>query len=1433
MSEVKSHSFSESLLLDDTETGVVIKGITDDTVVAKSGLQAGDEIVAATIHLDHLNKNEVLNILKVLEPYDNNMKVLTKKDLSASAGLGSLDLGLKDPAQMLGLKTDLDASANTPAVSLDGLSGKLNTAQSLRGEINGPSLNEDLPSFSLNKPSADAGAKITMPSLGLTGPDLKGDIDGSLKAPNVSVSAPDIDTPSASLDIEKPEIKTGKYKAPKFSMPHFDLPQIKTRKTDISGDVDLPSVNGNLETSGLNLSTPKLDLNSPKVDLDTPDISIDTPNIDTFKWPHQKLKAPKLKGPDADLNAELSAPDVNFSTPKINGDLSTPDIDLPKCEIKGPDLDVKTPNLAIDTPSGPKINWPHLRLRKPKANVDANLSSPDIDLFAPPVEGALKAPDVDINLPKADLEGPDLDAKLPNGKFKWPHQKWKMHKLKGSKPDLDIDASLNVPDLDLQTPNIEGNINAPNAELNLPNADLKGPDIDVQGLDLDSDIPSTKFTWPHKKWKKPKFHAPKGDMDLNADLSTPDIDLSVPKIDGEINTPDVDLTLPTADVDVKAPNADIEVPSVNKPRFSTLKMPKFHLPGPKVKTPDVDLDADVKTPDLSLSLPQASLDEPGVDLKADIEAPSGKKWPTLKKPKWSVTLPKVNGPNVDADVSAPDLSVSVPNADAEIEVPDVNLNAPKTEIEGPKLKWFKKPKFGTLKGLNTDIDADMNVPDVDLKGPDVDLSTPDVNFSAPKIETPDLDISMPKADIACPDMDINGPNLNIDSTDGGIKLPKVKIPKWPKVKGPDLDADVDLKAPNFSLPPSDIDASLDAPDLDINLPNADVDLQGPNADASGGKFKFSKIKIPKFGISGPKVKGPDVNVDTEDLDLDLNAPSFTAPDPNLSVPKIDGDLTAPDLGIILPCADLKEPDVDVDTSLKMPSIKMPKWNIGQGKTQLPDAKIQTPDASLPDVALNLDTTAETDVGIDVNNPSGKLKTPNLNLPKLNLFGTKSKGIDLYTDLQPNIDLSGTKANLLQTDLKGPSFDLPNADLNLNAPDLSLDGNLSAPSIDTKLPASDIQGDFSAPRVDIDLPNADLKASDVQLKTPDLEMDSHVGDFKLPHFKLPSLGLSNPEVDVPSVNPSIKAGVEAPKFTGGIPTAGANVSAPAVDLSAPKLEADVKGPEIDVEAPNINADLEKPKLNFKFPKLSLPGSKTKAPEINTKLSADGEISSPNVNVSTPEIKAGLNTPEMDITAEGEVDVKSSPKSKLRWPFKWGLKSGSDTDEEGGAVDSETNVSDAEEGVPKFRFHRLPKPSVDGVGGLADIIGLSRPDTEERDYVVSKGIRLPVPNAKSKTGEKVDIVELLKMAKEKTPSTNVTPTEMKTNIDLRLPASSLEASTSSEAGDSTLVRGGTFKIEKPESALGLIVPDVSSSDENEKLSVGLSNMLGLDLKESEDN
>ena len=60
----------------------------------------GDEIVAATIHLDHLGKEDVLQILKVLEPYDDDLKLVTKQELKAGVSLESLDGVLRSPAEV-------------------------------------------------------------------------------------------------------------------------------------------------------------------------------------------------------------------------------------------------------------------------------------------------------------------------------------------------------------------------------------------------------------------------------------------------------------------------------------------------------------------------------------------------------------------------------------------------------------------------------------------------------------------------------------------------------------------------------------------------------------------------------------------------------------------------------------------------------------------------------------------------------------------------------------------------------------------------------------------------------------------------------------------------------------------------------------------------------------------------------------------------------------------------------------------------------------------------------------------------------------------------------------------------------------------------------------------------------------------------------------
>lgn len=1057
----------------------------------------------------------------------------------------------------------LEASSKAPGISFDGQHGKLGPDGS------SPTINGNLPNLSVKKPSLGVGSQYATPSFGITGPQVPAGSGGSLTAP--AVSAPQLKAPSGSLGIKSPDVKAGSLKGemPKFSMPSFNLPQIDANsQMGVSGDADLPSVhldspNLNLDPSlGLKgpkagLSGPNLNANGPGVNLQSPDVDINGPS-GKFKWPHQKWKGPKGKA----LDADLSAPDLAVSTPGLKANVDTPGLDL-----SAPTLDVQSPSVEAEPPSG-KITWPHLKWKKPKGpnadlDLDANLNPPEVSV--PKLESDLRAPDIDLKVPKAELKAPDVDVQspdvnleAPSGKINWPHHKWK--KPRGSKADLDLDADLNTPDLNLAAPHIKGGLKTPNAELELPKAGVSVPTPDA-----DMESPSGKINWPHLKWKKPKVHGPKADVDLNADLSTPDVDLSVPDVNANLNGPDVGLSLP--DADVKAPHLDVDAPST-----------KF-------------------------------------------------KWPTLKKSK----VKKDHHLDFGADLSAPDLQINKP--DVNLNVPKANLEAPELDastpdVDGPsgKFKWFnfqKKPKFGTLKGPKADLDADLKAPDVDLRGPDVDLKTPDVDLSTPKFEgkvgDPDLEVGMPAVNLSGPGMDSGG----VAFPDGKLSFPKAKLLDFsgPTVKGADLSADV--KAPAIDASPK-------------------VGLKAPNLSTSVGR--------PGLEIAAPTVAGG-LNSSAPSLDMnwkkDISAPNTTFKG------AFNSDLSGPSLSTPTAGA-LKAPDVSLD--------------------------VQKPELEAP--GLDLDAP-------DVEGPSGKFKWFNFKKPKIGTLKGEKAEIDAGADLKG-------------PDLKGPA-------LNLRTPELN--GDCSLPDIDATAP----KGELAAPELSVKTPQVNLNGPGPRLQTPDGAFDPHLGEFKVP---------------------ALQAGMEGPKVKGGA------------------LDGSVAAPAADV--------------------------RVKAPKVST--------------------------PELDVASDEDADINGSPKSKLRWPFKWGFKSGSGTDEEGNGGDSETEATSSD--VPPFKLHKLPQMNLDSPAGLRDTISLSRQDTETKEYVVSKGIRLPMVSATARPGEKVNVFERLQMAKENLPMAK------------RRSASALE-------------RGATFSVDPLKAGLGLGAPQGPASNHNDKLAVGLSNMLGLDVNDSDAN
>ncbi|KAJ8014183.1 hypothetical protein DPEC_G00037600 [Dallia pectoralis] len=180
--------------------GVDISGIPDPSLTDKNDLKEDNDIVAVTINLNHLSKDEKLKLFKIIEPYDDNMRLLKKQDLPSS--VSSLERGLKGPKDMLtNTYSRMQQPVETPAIKVEGLSGQLNA----ESKINGPTLNGNLPNVTLNTPGTDGGAKFTMPTIGMSGPVMKGaDLDGNISIPKVSLSTPKLSTSDASPDLQTP-----------------------------------------------------------------------------------------------------------------------------------------------------------------------------------------------------------------------------------------------------------------------------------------------------------------------------------------------------------------------------------------------------------------------------------------------------------------------------------------------------------------------------------------------------------------------------------------------------------------------------------------------------------------------------------------------------------------------------------------------------------------------------------------------------------------------------------------------------------------------------------------------------------------------------------------------------------------------------------------------------------------------------------------------------------------------------------------------------------------------------------------------------------------------------------------------------------------------------------------------------------------------------
>ncbi|KAL2099056.1 hypothetical protein ACEWY4_005536 [Coilia grayii] len=1083
-----------------------------------------------------------------------------------------------------------------------------------------------LPTFKLPKIGVSASKGVPeLPEVDTQAPDAELKISENVPILDGVERGLEVEIPSIDGDVSLPEGKVdveatlpqGKVEMPvvdvKMKRPGFTFPKFGLSKAEAKApEVDIPE--GRVE-----VTQPDLDVKIPEGEVKLKDASITSPT--KFKLP--TIKFPKIGISASRETAEVPTADVDIKAPEVSlGDANlTISGDMPVVDVEGPRIDIKVPDAEADAESqGSKQKLPKFGISLPKVKgpeVDVSVPKTDVDISLPGVKTDIEIPSVEGKgeLPDASLKDTDIKAKKPG--FSFP-------KFGFSKPEVkDAELDVSLPKIDISAKGEKSEVKVPEVDANIPEGSIETKDS--KGIDI--------------KVKRPSFSFPK------FGLSKPNIKTS----DIDANIPEVDMSLPEGKVDVRGPEIDVKIPegeiehkdaniytSPTKFKLPTIKFPKIGVSAPKGSVDAPSLDIDVKAPEVHLpdaevkvsaEVPQVDLKGqnvdaqlPSIDVSAGIEGPEGDGQPSkFKLPNFGISLPKVKGPEFDISVTKPELDTSLPEGKVDVDVP---LPDGKADITGPDSKGadvkikrpsFSFPKFGLSK-------PDVKVPDVDVNLPEVDMSLPEGKV---EVKGPEIDVKIAEGDAQHKD-------TTIHTSPTKFKLPTFKLPRIgmaaPKVSVEAPGLDVDVKGPEMSLPDAELSVSGEIPEVDIKGQNVDVEL--PSADVSlaveGHERDGSKLKLPKFGISLPKVKGPEFDTSVEKPDLDVSLPKE----------KVDIDASLPELKIETPQVDSK----GIDVKIKKPSFSFPKF--GSSK---PDVKAPDMDVNLPEVDISL--------------PKGKMEI---------------KGPEAEAKIpDTNIHTSPTKFKL-------PTFKLPKIGVSTSKE------SMEAPSLDIKVKASEVNLPDAELKVSGEVPELDLKGQDVDLQPPSIDIDVHAEGPEVQGSKLkfPKFGISLPKVKGPELDASVskpdldiplpegKVDVEAclaegTKDISGVDSEGIDIKMKRTGFSLPKFglpKSDIKAPEVDASLPKVDISLPEGKVEvkeasegdvqlkdasvitsptkFKLPTFKFPKIGVSAP----KGEVDVDVKAPDVNVTDTELKVSIDVPTADVKGQA-VDVEA-PSAQVK-------------------------------------------------------------------------------------------------------------------------------------------------------------------------------------------
>ncbi|KAG8146632.1 hypothetical protein E2320_013765, partial [Naja naja] len=662
------------------------------------------------------------------------------------------------------------------------------------------------------------------------------------------IKIPHVDLPGRT-SYEKTSHKGGKFYDVTYSGPTIDLPTQKFEAGVADTLVGQPKMGkpdiqvSDIMGKGLRGQT---DFSSPEINGKTGDrlqFDIKSPKI---KGELGGFQGAGVKVPASGIEGKMTSPGLDDDS---KGNLTFPTMRMPKFGISSPGADIEVPQLDATAPSvtikspggfpgGPKDAVASRGIPEPKLDIGVkgldlkggvkskiDFGAPDIGLEGS--EDKFKIHHMDI--PKYSVSGPTADINVPKGGIE----------IGGQTPKI----SMSDIDLNLKSPKGKGAIyiSGPKFE-----GDMKGPSMSIEGTNVDLGEPfkGPNISMPSGKTIPIKVAVPDVDLSLKGTSLKGDMDVSVPKLEGNLKSPQTDI---------KGPKMDIAAPGIG------IKSSSGQLKGPHIKTPQIsipDIDLNLKGPkvkgDMGISIPtvEGELKGPAVGIKGpkvDIAAPDVDlhgpelKMPKLKMPKFGVPSLKSEVPDVDVSLPQGSLDISGPKVD--IAVPRLDIEAPEGKIKGPKVK---------MPGLHVEAPK-VSVPDFDLslKGPSLKS---DMDVSVPKLEGglkgPQIELKGPKVDIVAPDIGVKGPSGQLKGPH--IKTPQISIPDIDlNLKGPKVKGDMGVSIPR-------VEGDLKGPAVDIKAPK--VDIGAPDVDLHGPELKMPKLKMPKFGVPSLKADIPDVDV---------------------------------------------------------------------------------------------------------------------------------------------------------------------------------------------------------------------------------------------------------------------------------------------------------------------------------------------------------------------------------------------------------------------------------------------------------------------------------------------------------------------------------------------------------------------------------------------